>query len=398
MHQDLRAVGAADPARSLVAARIPDLGWARTDRQRKGILVSDSTGNASPQPGWYPNPSGEAGYRWWDGRSWTEHVRAPEPTAPLHQHDPVPPQAVTPAPNADPASVPAPSSAVEPPSAASSAGSAGSARDDRPTYGERIPGYQTPGASSGPAAGQPGQQVPTYGEQAPQQGHGQQQPYGQQPNGQQPNGQQQGYGQQQPYGQQQGYGQQGYGQQPYGMQPQYGQQTPGYGYAPKTFPKAPAGAKVYNLFIWIIVGLPIVSLLLSFASVSSLQPFLEEVLKQAQANPGAQTIPTTPATTGWEVAAQLVGVVIAIATVVLAYFDWKALQKQGIARPFHWAFGFFAFVTPLVYIIGRSVVVHRRSGRGLLPMWISIGITVIAIVAGIALLVGIFSAVVGTLN
>lgn len=25
-------------------------------------------------PGWYPDPSGEHGQRWWDGRVWTEHV------------------------------------------------------------------------------------------------------------------------------------------------------------------------------------------------------------------------------------------------------------------------------------------------------------------------------------
>jgi len=26
-----------------------------------------------PQPGWYPDPSGEPGQRYFDGRDWTEH-------------------------------------------------------------------------------------------------------------------------------------------------------------------------------------------------------------------------------------------------------------------------------------------------------------------------------------
>ncbi|MER6324076.1 DUF2510 domain-containing protein [Streptomyces coelicoflavus] len=34
----------------------------------------------TPPPGWYRDPSGPHLERWWDGRSWTEHRRAPEPT------------------------------------------------------------------------------------------------------------------------------------------------------------------------------------------------------------------------------------------------------------------------------------------------------------------------------
>lgn len=31
-----------------------------------------------PPPGWYPDPYGGAGYRWWDGSTWTEHAWAGE--------------------------------------------------------------------------------------------------------------------------------------------------------------------------------------------------------------------------------------------------------------------------------------------------------------------------------
>jgi uncharacterized RDD family membrane protein YckC len=37
-----------------------------------------------PPPGWYPDPSGQAPHRWWDGTRWTEHVGTP-PQTQAHQ-------------------------------------------------------------------------------------------------------------------------------------------------------------------------------------------------------------------------------------------------------------------------------------------------------------------------
>jgi uncharacterized protein YxjI len=31
----------------------------------------------TPPPGWYPDPAGGPGTRWWDGQGWTEHVQQP---------------------------------------------------------------------------------------------------------------------------------------------------------------------------------------------------------------------------------------------------------------------------------------------------------------------------------
>jgi hypothetical protein len=403
--------------------------------------VTDATGNPLPQPGWYPNPSGEAGYRWWDGRAWTEHVRGPERQAPLHEHTRVPEAAATPEPAAGPAPVPAPASVTEPETTVPTAAEA----DDKPAYGERIPGYQVPGASSaGAAAGfgagagagdeqrqpgqsgqpqygyqqqsgqptqpqygqQPGQPTqPQYGQygqqsQGQQQGHGQPQPYGQ--HGQ---GQQQGPGQPQPYGQQgqPGYGQQqpghygqapqsGYGQQNQG-QPGYQQQYAPYTYAAPQYPKAPEGAKIYNWHIWAIVLLPIISLIVSVVTFNSLEPALERYITEAQ-NYSGTTPPQFHYPAGYYVSL-VVGLVIYLVTALLAYFDNRALAKAGVARPFHWA---WAFLTNYVYVIGRSVVVRRRSGRGLWPIWALAAVVVLSIIVQSALFVGVFSAVISHTN
>ena len=54
---------------------------------------------SAPTAGWYPDPAGSGGTRWWDGSTWTEHVQAPAP-APAATHLPpwVQDQPVQPAP------------------------------------------------------------------------------------------------------------------------------------------------------------------------------------------------------------------------------------------------------------------------------------------------------------
>jgi uncharacterized protein YxjI len=42
-----------------------------------------------PPPGWYADPAGGTGTRWWDGQGWTDHVQQPTPLPP-----PPPPAAV----------------------------------------------------------------------------------------------------------------------------------------------------------------------------------------------------------------------------------------------------------------------------------------------------------------
>jgi hypothetical protein len=39
----------------------------------------------TPAPGWYPDPAQPGATRWWDGRTWTEHVAVAAPPAPQAQ-------------------------------------------------------------------------------------------------------------------------------------------------------------------------------------------------------------------------------------------------------------------------------------------------------------------------
>lgn len=74
------------------------------------------------------------------------------------------------------------------------------------------------------------------------------------------------------------------------------------------------------------------------------------------------------------------GLGVYVLAVVLSYLDHRMLSgRVGVVRPFHWA---WSFLLPLVYFIGRAVVLRRRTGqsaRG--PVWMYV---LISIVVGFA--------------
>lgn len=131
--------------------------------------------------------------------------------------------------------------------------------------------------------------------------------------------------------------------------------------APRT---APAGTPVYNVFIWIIALLPIVGIatLLSF-DVSSIVSSPSDPMAMYR-NPGY-------------LGSQSLGLLAYLITALLAFFDRSRLLAAGFDRPFHWG---WAFLGGTVYIIGRSVIVWRRSRRGLAPVWAWIGLAVVGFV------------------
>lgn len=65
--------------------------------------------------------------------------------------------------------------------------------------------------------------------------------------------------------------------------------------------------------------------------------------------------------------------------IVFAWLDWRELRRRGVPGPFHWAWSFFALAWPgaAVYMIGRTVVLRRRTvSGGWAPLWVWIGVTV----------------------
>ena len=128
---------------------------------------------------------------------------------------------------------------------------------------------------------------------------------------------------------------------------------------------------LYTPWIWLIVLLPLVSLVgLLFwdmdaymrSSMSSTDPFAQYT------DPGYVLLQAS----SW---------LLYALSVLFAFLDRRVLLQRSFDRPFHWA---WTFLGSTVYIIGRSVIVRRRSGKGLLPIWVTIGVVVISLIVGIA--------------
>lgn len=126
----------------------------------------------------------------------------------------------------------------------------------------------------------------------------------------------------------------------------------------------PAGTVVYTCSIWLIVILTLVPLagVLAFPFPSGADLTAVSSAPELQRSIDLHGV--------WRNAVNLLGYG---ASVALAVHDRRALLRAGYAQPFHWA---WAFLSSGVYLIGRSVIVRRRIGRGLAPIWAWAGVSV----------------------
>jgi heme exporter protein D len=146
------------------------------------------------------------------------------------------------------------------------------------------------------------------------------------------------------------------------------------GIAPPPRPQLPATTPVYTPFVWLIVLLPLLSLV---ASVVARPHYRYEYVG------GIHTIDPASVYTPTYVLTLLLGFVLYGLMVVFAYLDHRALRRVGVVRPFHWA---WTFLWSGVYIIGRGVIVRQVARpRGLAPVWVLIGVTVVTIVVAIVI-------------
>ncbi|MFJ6652881.1 DUF2510 domain-containing protein [Microbacterium sp. NPDC091313] len=164
----------------------------------------------------------------------------------------------------------------------------------------------------------------------------------------------------------------------YPAYPTYG----GYSSAPAAEPVAPRDVPTNTVWIWLIVFLPVLSVLPLF--FFDWEGYLRDVVVEtAQIGSGSSPLGPSPVETGLFAFSALSYVVVAL-QVLFAWLDWRALRARGIVRPFHWAWIFFTLVVSNgVYVIGRGVVLRRQTGRGLGPVWAWIAVTVAGFAAGI---------------
>ncbi|MBN9213592.1 MAG: hypothetical protein ABS62_04100 [Microbacterium sp. SCN 70-200] len=106
----------------------------------------------------------------------------------------------------------------------------------------------------------------------------------------------------------------------------------------------------------------------------------------------------------WEmrlIGVSLIGTALLGLFVVFSWLDWRELRRRGVPRPFHWGWSFFAFVSGglAVYMIGRAVVLGRRTvAGGWAPLWVWIGVTVLGYVVTIAWTINMVSTMISQLG
>lgn len=156
---------------------------------------------------------------------------------------------------------------------------------------------------------------------------------------------------------------------------------------PQPIPKAPPGTDGNTAWVWIIIGiqfLPLILLLL----VPWGSMFAYDLDDPYAASTSSLALFASP----FYWAAILSSYAVYGLSVFFAYRDRVELLRRGVPKPFHWAFG---FINPAVYTIGRSVVVHRRTGRGHAPLWAEIAYIVLSFVVSgyivVQMLVGMSS-------
>ena len=137
---------------------------------------------------------------------------------------------------------------------------------------------------------------------------------------------------------------------------------------------APEGTSPYTPAIWALAVLPVISLVVTFATGFDADQLVAEALD-----------PTAPPFTASDLITGAIGWLVILLSILFGVLDWRALNRAGVPRPFHWAWIFFAVIGAPVYMVGRSIVVRKRVGSGLAPMVINLLLVVANFVAGIVI-------------
>jgi Protein of unknown function (DUF2510) len=150
--------------------------------------------------------------------------------------------------------------------------------------------------------------------------------------------------------------------------------------------RAPAGARPDTVWFWLLaIGAPVLQILyliplsIYLSQLFSGDPTNASAMMANEFSPAALIVGLA----GWFVYA---------VCIVFAALDWRELTSRGIPKPFHWAWAFSVIIVgwPGLYMIGRTVIARRRTGGGLAPLWVYVGLQVLAfVVVAIVVIVAI---------
>jgi hypothetical protein len=155
--------------------------------------------------------------------------------------------------------------------------------------------------------------------------------------------------------------------------------------------KAPAGTNPNTVWVWILAVLPLLGVvgLLVFNPMS----YMQSVISNTGSDPSnAVQAETAILTSPGYLSLLALGFVSYAITVLFAALDWRQLKALGVPKPFHWAWTFLpSGYGQLVYMIGRVVIVKRRTGTGLAPLWVWIATIVVVFIIGIVWAISFFA-------
>ena len=142
------------------------------------------------------------------------------------------------------------------------------------------------------------------------------------------------------------------------------------------------GAKSGTVWIWLLAFTPI-------AQFALLVPTTIYFLNLMSVDPTDTRAVEAAALSPLLLVTELVSFAIVAISIVFPVLDWRELSRRGVQRPFHWAWSFsvLAVSSPIVYVIGRTVVTRRRTGRGLAPLWVFLALEILYFLAGVVIVV-----------
>jgi len=155
----------------------------------------------------------------------------------------------------------------------------------------------------------------------------------------------------------------------------------GYVAAPAYAPPAKVHVETNTVWVWLAIAASVVPFLTLF--LMDWNGYIDGIVAASSGyGGGAQLLQ-------WELhtlAISSIAWIALVAFIVFSWLDWRELRQRGVPAPFHWAWSFFALLNAglAVYMIGRAVVLIRRTERGgWPPLWVWIGATVIGYIVAI---------------